>query len=301
MSRFVGNKGTDTIKTAGGTITGELIVPVTNIGTNELISIQNFGNRRDQALAESGAPAPCVLNVVNLACCQSGAGAGTNLFCTWTVPTGVQRVFVQMWGAGGGGGRGCGPAGRGIGHPGAAGGYAQFVMCVNSGETYCLQSGLGGTGLTYGGMGCRGGCTRICGATGVDVIACGGSGGPACSCSGCCAIGGPVTVSLTTRVVPGTLVCCTGGTAFANGPWCACGACCRSGGRQRGADAFLGGWGARGTCRGRRLCSDAGGCFSCSFGGGGAGATGHGSGQGLYSTPCCRGGRGGAGRITIWM
>ena len=301
MSRFVGNKSVDNIKRSGGEISGELIVPTTNTASTELISRQNFNTCLTNRIAATVFPAPCVLNVFNPACCQSGSGGGTNLFCTWTVPAEVRRVLVQMWGAGGGGGRGCGPAGRGIGHPGAAGGFAQFALCVTPGEQYCLQAGLGGTGLTYGGMGCRGGCTRMCAAGSVDIITCGGSGGPACSCAPCCAIGGAVALALTTRVVPGTLVCCTGTSAFAAGPWCACGACCRSGGRHRGADAFLGGWGARGTCRGRRNCSDAGGCFSCSFGGGGSGGTGHGSGQGLYSTPCCRGGRGSAGRITIWM
>jgi hypothetical protein len=298
MSRFVGNKAVPTITTSGGPITGELGVPTTNTLTTELVSIERF----NACLTDSGGgpSSLCTLNVFNAACCQNNGGGGTNLFCAWTVPSSVQRVFVQMWGAGGGGGRGCGPAGRGIGHPGAAGAYAQFVTCVNAGEVYCMQVGLGGTGVTYGGMGCGGGITCICG-PGIAVQTAGGGGGPACSCAGCCAPGGGISIGCTGRMAPGTFICCTGTTAFANGPWCACSACCRSGGWQRGADAFLGGWGARGTCRGRRLCSDSGGCFSCSFGGGGAGGTGHGSGQGLYSTPCCRGGRGSAGRIIIWM
>lgn len=302
MSRFVGKKAVGTIKLSGTSpgyeLTGELGVPITNTNSGELISIQRFG-----ACIETNGVGPrvsCVLDVFNAGCCQSNGGGGTNLFCTFTVPQRVQRVLVQMWGAGGGGGRGCGPAGRGVGHPGAAGGFAQFAACVTPGETICLQSGLGGTGVTYGGMGCRGGCTRICG-TGIDIITCGGGGGPACSCMGCCAVGASVQLNTTTRLVPNTVICCRGNDAIAFGPWCACGACCRSGGRHKGADAFLGGWGGRGTCRGRRNCSDAGGCFACSFGGGGVGGTGHGSGQGLYSTPCCRGGRGAAGRIIIWM
>lgn len=300
MSRFVGKKAVGTIKLSGtapgDALTGELVIPTTNTNVNELVSIERFS----ACVNAPGVRSTCTLDIFNGTCCQSNGGGGANLFCTWVAPTGVQRVFVQMWGAGGGGGRGCGPAGRGMGHPGAAGGYAQFVTCVVPGETYCFQTGLGGTGVTYGGMGCRGGCTRMCGPS-LDLSATGGGGGPACSCMGCCAVGGNITVAVTGRIVPGTLICCKGHDITALGPWCACGGCCRSGGRQRGGDAFIGGWGARGTCRGRCLCSDAGGCFACGFGGGGAGGTGHGSGQGLYSTPCCRGGRGAAGRIIIWM
>lgn len=301
MSRFVGTRAVDTIKESGATMTGELLIPTTNSATGELISIQNFGTCVSAA-GSGSALTSCVLDIFNGACCQSNGGGGAPLCCNWVVPSGVNRIFVQMWGAGGGGGRGCGPAGRGIGHPGAAGGYAQFVAAVTPGETICLQTGLGGTGVTYGGMGCNGGNTRFCRNGGnLYITVCGGAGGPACSCGGCCACGGSVALLSGACIVSGTFVCCKGPDSFANGPWCACSACCRSGGWQRGGDAFLGGWGARGTCRGRCLCSDAGGCFACSFGGGGAGGTGHGSGQGLYSTPCCRGGRGGAGRIMIWM
>lgn len=298
MSRFVGKKVRDTIKTADDTITGELQIPTTNSLSTELVSITRF----DQCLAAVGSNSPtsCVIDIFNASCCQNNGGSGTDLKCTWTVPSGVNRVFVQMWGAGGGGGRGCGPAGRGIGHPGAAGGYAQFVLCVTAGEVYCISSGLGGTGFTYGGMGCLGNCSCMCGPC-LNIRTCGGAGGPACSRGPCCAAGGQVGIDCSGRIVPGTLFCQFGADSVAQGPLCACAACCRSGGWQRGGDAFMGGWGARGTCRGRCLCSDSGGCFACSFGGGGAGGTGHGSGQGLYSTPCCRGGRGGAGRVIIWM
>jgi hypothetical protein len=63
----------------------------------------------------------------------------------------------------------------------------------------------------------------------------------------------------------------------------------------------MGGWGAQGNCKCHAVCSDSGGRWALTHGGGGGGAAGHGSGSGLYSTPCCRGGRGGAGMILIWM
>lgn len=298
MSRFVGQIGTrgDILKEEGGTFTGELIVPTTNTGSTEFVSLT-----RMCACVGPGNPfkSQCVITVFDGRC--ASAGSTNFLDCTWTVPTGVQRVFIQMWAGGGGGGRGCGPAGRGMGHPGGAGGYSAFTMCVNAGEQYLLRAGAGGTGLTYGGMGCQGDCSRVCGSPGIDVNVFGGQGGPACACSQCCAPGGGASVTLCTRMVPGSWVCIPGAYATKNGPWCACAGCCRPG-NNRGGNAALGGWGASGTCRGRCHCSDSGGCWACSSrGGGGAGGTGHGSGQGLYSTPCCRGGRGGAGAIFVWI
>jgi hypothetical protein len=300
MSRFVGRTGQigEVIKIAGGqTVTGEILHPTTNSGANELVTLC-----RSCCCISPGSPnrSHCALTVVNLACCGNNGSTDSNpLTCNWVVPNNVCRVTVQMWGGGGGGGRGCGPAGRGIGHPGGAGAFMQFGLCVLPNETYSIRVGSGGTGVTYGGMGCQGGCTRING-PGLDVITFGGQGGPACACMGCCAPGGTISLGNTGRIVPGSLFCCCGQPVMVQGPWCACSACCRAGASRKGADPYMGS-GARGGCRGRRNCSDAGGCFNCSFAGGGAGGTGHGSGQGLYSTPCCRGGRGGAGMLIIWM
>ena len=60
---------------------------------------------------------------------QSGGGSGsgdtqsftTPATTTWTVPSGVSRVFVQVWAGGGGGGSGYFASGTG----GGGGGYAE--------------------------------------------------------------------------------------------------------------------------------------------------------------------------------
>jgi len=54
----------------------------------------------------------------------------------WTVPIGVTKVMVEVWGAGGGGGNG----GRG----GSGGGYGKQVFTVVSGDVYSVTIGLGG-------------------------------------------------------------------------------------------------------------------------------------------------------------
>jgi gliding motility-associated-like protein len=66
---------------------------------------------------------------------------------TWTVPSGVTSINVQLWG-GGGGGAGAGPA-NGAGG-GGGGAYTVSTMTVVPGTTYTLTVGVGGTG----GAGC---------------------------------------------------------------------------------------------------------------------------------------------------
>lgn len=77
----------------------------------------------------------------------SGPGFGTQLYATpgamtWTVPTGVTRVFVQIWGAGGGGDSG----GWGGGWGGAGGGYAEAWCIVTPGNNVAVIVGAGGLG-----------------------------------------------------------------------------------------------------------------------------------------------------------
>lgn len=63
---------------------------------------------------------------------------------TFTVPAGVTRVFVQVWGAGGGGAAGQWSAGAG----GSGGGYAQNWCQVTPGNTVTVTVGAGGVGET---------------------------------------------------------------------------------------------------------------------------------------------------------
>lgn len=67
--------------------------------------------------------------------------------CSWTVPSGVTSIVVEMWGAGGGGaGQGhCCCCSNGLG--GSAGGYISATIPVTGGSVYTI---CGGTGGNYG-------------------------------------------------------------------------------------------------------------------------------------------------------
>lgn len=84
-------------------------------------------------------------------------GNGTQTFNatgTFTVPTGVNRVWVQVWGAGGGGAGGA-AANGGSGGPG--GGYAELPCAVTPGSAIAVTIGAGGTGGAVGVVGVAGG------------------------------------------------------------------------------------------------------------------------------------------------
>jgi hypothetical protein len=67
---------------------------------------------------------------------------------TWTRPTGITKVIVEVQGAGGGGGRGTGgPYVVG----GSAGGYARKFLDVSSISTSTITIGAGGAGATVNG------------------------------------------------------------------------------------------------------------------------------------------------------
>jgi len=67
---------------------------------------------------------------------------GSNSF---TVPAGITRVLVEVWGGGGGGGASGGfPTQNGSG--GGAGGYSRSVLNVTPGATYSVFIGAGGNG-----------------------------------------------------------------------------------------------------------------------------------------------------------
>lgn len=169
---------------------------------------------------------------------------------TFVVPQGVTRVYVEVWGAGGGGG-GCvfvTPAcpGRGTtsGGNGGAGGYAAGELAVVPGETLDIVVGdpgligantnnilLAGFPGTAGGATAvlRGGLTLI-GATGGE----GGAGGIWTNTGSPCAIGGPNENIVLAGGEGGTggggsLVNLTGAATASYPPPQSCGGCCISG------------------------------------------------------------------------
>ncbi|MTH18301.1 glycine-rich domain-containing protein, partial [Flavobacterium sp. LC2016-01] len=98
------------------------------------------------------------------------APAGTK---TWTVPTGVTNVTLEIWGAGGAGG------GSTLNKEGGAGGgggaYVTKTISVNPGDVITYSIGLGATGTV--GDGAKGGNTTLSTVSSTNLIANGGSGG----------------------------------------------------------------------------------------------------------------------------
>ena len=73
-----------------------------------------------------------------------GTGSGAQCTTSWTVPTGLNWVRVQMWGGGSGGGGST--AGSGSGSSGAGGGYQDMVCATTPGAAVSVAVGLGGIG-----------------------------------------------------------------------------------------------------------------------------------------------------------
>lgn len=211
--------------------------------------------------------------------------AGSSSF---TVPTGVNSITVEAWGAGGGGGNGSGSTGSG--GAGGGGGYAQSTLSVTPGETLTINVGTGGAkaaAASNGGYG--GGFSAVLrsstyliqagggggggGLVGTNTYA-GGAGGAGGGTSG---IGGSAATGIATVGGPGGQ-----GTTAAGG-----------GGGTAGSSGTAGYSGTN------NLGGDAGGsgatCSTAVTTRGGNGGTG-GGGKGGTAATCVGGGGGGGGR-----
>jgi len=103
-------------------------------------------------------------------------GGPTSAGCTFTVPTGVNRIFAQVWGGGGGGGA---PGCRAMSEAGGAAGYTHGTFAVQPGDVLCICAGGGGCrGFCCGRPGGNGTISYVCNATrGIQLRAYGGRGG----------------------------------------------------------------------------------------------------------------------------
>jgi len=108
---------------------------------------------------------------------QEFSTPGTDNF---TVPVGVTRLLVEVWGAGGGGGgsgadgQGCGGGGGG----GGSGGYSRTIITVTPGEIFVVKIGMEGNGGAVNTGGGNGGNSSFeTNASVVLVISSGGGGG----------------------------------------------------------------------------------------------------------------------------
>ena len=92
---------------------------------------------------------------------------------TFTVPAGVTKIKVCVYGGGAGGGGGSGGASLYGGGGGGAGGYAEGIYTVVPTSNYTATIGSGGTGGTTGTSGTNGGTSSF----DVLISASGGQGG----------------------------------------------------------------------------------------------------------------------------
>ena len=94
---------------------------------------------------------------------------------TWTRPSGITKVMVEVQGAGGGGSKG---ANGDYNQPGAGGGYAKKLLDVSSISTSTITVGTGGAGVAHGttGNGGAGGLSKWADGTNT-ITGNGGAGG----------------------------------------------------------------------------------------------------------------------------
>lgn len=106
---------------------------------------------------------------------------------TWTAPSGVTRVIVELWGAGGGGGGCQGFACLGDGNGGGGGAYSRSILVVTPGATYSITVGAGGTG-----NGGNGGATSFKDSSSTVLLQSGAgiAGSSSGSCTTTCGSGG---------------------------------------------------------------------------------------------------------------
>ncbi len=113
----------------------------------------------------------------------AGSGGYTNMQVftsngTFTVPSGVTNIMVEVWGGGGGGASGSSGGTRGCG--GMGGGYGKSYLTVTPGANHAVVIGAGGLGAPSGpcSLGSTGGTSSF--GTPVAIQSTGGQGGNGC-------------------------------------------------------------------------------------------------------------------------
>lgn len=94
---------------------------------------------------------------------------------SFTVPAGVNQIYITVWGAGGGGGGASGSSLPSSGAGGGGGGYAAGSFRVTPGQVIPITVGVRGTGGGVSGAGATGGTSSA----GSLISATGGGGGSA--------------------------------------------------------------------------------------------------------------------------
>jgi len=102
----------------------------------------------------------------------------------WTVPAGISKVEIELWGGGGG-------ASGANGGSGGGGGYATGFYDVTPGQVLTITIGAGGTAAMYPSIGIDGGTSSVVGL----LTATGGKGGSGVGAIGGSASGGQMNLS----------------------------------------------------------------------------------------------------------
>ncbi len=115
-----------------------------------------FGHTADELVVSINGDSMTVQDAINLGKLGNGSGTGTvsgsfsnsisfipNGSYQWIVPSGVSKIRVKVWGAGGGSSMGTQEYGGATG--GGSGGYAEKILTVSSGTTYTISVGTGGS------------------------------------------------------------------------------------------------------------------------------------------------------------
>lgn len=278
----------DGIANTGATATGAVISTGTPSAAGDLVT-KGYVDALALTLAPAGNTATC--NWI-------GSGDGVSSNGTWTVPTGVSNIFVQVWGGGGGGAMNCSWK---VGGPGGGGGYAHKSIAVTAGQVFCYCAGGGGQGGNYpssknGFVGCHSVFWGPTGAPAHCVISCGGCGG-GCngttygfrSCGGC-STGGDICIQGGEGFQNS---CCSCGVNKCNGTLCYTPMIFAGGSFMGASTRYL--YACRGLCCPGAQLGAIHGC-GMPFGGGGFGGL-----SGFYSGGCACGSSGGGGAVMVWF
>ena len=111
---------------------------------------------------------------------------------TWTRPSGITKVIMEVQGAGGGGGLGSTSSGD-YNVNGAGGGYCKKFLDVSSISTSTITIGSGGTAVAYGVLAAGGGGGDSIWADGTNTVTAGGGDGGQTSSTHVVSVGGTAT------------------------------------------------------------------------------------------------------------
>jgi len=295
MSRFLSGFTEDSARLnsapvfkTGGSTTG--VISTSATPTGNAVATKNQADLLGSGTGGSTTNGVSVISVIGTQVSPDAwySGGPTARGCSWTVPTGVTRIFAQVWGGGGGGGA---PGCRAMSEAGGAGGYTHGTFAVQAGDIICMCAGAGG---------CRGFC---CGRPG-------GNGTISWVCN--------ATRSIQLRAYPGTGGRCRvenyaksagGSGSGAGGGFNLVGQCSQSDGncachkycdgRHRAyqfaiGGASFGGFNATQAGNTQSLCTGNCGLGNPSPGGGGAGT-------GMSYPTSNKGGHGGPGLVMVWF